>query len=250
MKKITLIAVLLLSLLLLAACAAAATSGSETASQSGAQSDAQSGNGQDFANQPLSQPLQLAIGTLKLEDTALKLDASQAAALLPLWQAYESLSASSTAAQVEVDAVLEQVQEAMTTEQLKAIEDMQLTGASMGEVFQSLGLETGFNGQGQFSGTPDPERRATIEASGGFQGGRGGDFPAGGPPGDGAVGVGPGGGGGFGPGGGFAAGGTPDPELLATRQARVGGFAGGGRLNPALFQALIDLLQTRSEQKP
>ena len=247
MKKITLIAVLLLSLLLLAACAAAATSGSETASQSGAQSDAQSGNGQDFANQPLSQPLQLAIGTLKLEDTALKLDASQAAALLPLWQAYESLSASSTAAQVEVDAVLEQVQEAMTTEQLKAIEDMQLTGASMGEVFQSLGLETGFNGQGQFSGTPDPERLATLQASGdGFRGGRGGDFA----PGDGAVVVGPGGGGGFGPGGGFAAGGTPDPELLATRQARVGGFAGGGRLNPALFQALIDLLQTRSEQKP
>ena len=222
---------LLLSLLslLLSACAG-------TSSGSASNADPSQPDSQTAASQVLSQPLQLAIGTLKLEDTSLSIDANQAAALLPLWQAYNSLSTSSTAAQVEVDAVLGQIEESMTAEQLKVIDDMQLTGASIGEVFQSLGLDTGFGRQGGFSGTPDPERLATLQASGGgLRSGRGGDF---------APGTGPEGG----RGGGFAPGGTPDPALLATRQAMAGGFAGGGRVNPALFQALIDLLQSKAAQ--
>jgi hypothetical protein len=232
---------LALLILVLSACAGAA---SGTASSAGSnQSDAQAATGQDFANQPLSQPLLLAIGTLKLEDTAYAVQVNQAAALLPLWQAYNALSSSSTTAQVEVDAVLDQIEESLTADQLKAINEMKLTSTSMGEVFQSLGIESNFGRQDGFSGTPDPERRATQQASGsGFQGGRGGEFAQGtGPEG----GVGPGGG--FG-GGGFALSGTPDPELLATRQAMAGGFAGSGQVNPALFQALIDLLESKNAQ--
>ena len=239
MKK-TFLTGLTLLILLLSACAGTAANPASNASSD--QSGTPVPSGQDFSSQPLSHPLQLAVGTLKLEDTSLAVDVDQAGALLPLWQAYNSLSSSSTAAQVEVDAVLSQIEESMTADQLNAIDDMQLTGASMSEVFQSLGIENVFGRQGGFSGTPDPERLATLQAGGGFQGRGGGNFaPGTGPEG----GAGPGGG--FG-GGGFGPGGTPDPELLATRQARVGGFTGGGRINPALFQALIDLLQSKIAQ--
>lgn len=153
---------------------------------------------------------QLALGTVQLDDTPYAVTVEQAATLLPLWQALQALVASGTAAQVELDAVVNQLQAAMTAEQLGAIAAMALTADSVTDLFTGgLGLGAG-NGEG----------------GGFFFGGSGGG--QGGPPGDFAIVVGPGGGGpgggaggGLGPGGGAggALGGEIDPATLATRQA-------------------------------
>jgi hypothetical protein len=70
---------------------------------------------------------QLAVGTLKLEGTEQGVTAQQAQELLVLWQVYEEISQSSTTAQEEIDGLIEQIQENMTSEQVQAISDMQLT---------------------------------------------------------------------------------------------------------------------------
>ena len=83
-----------------------------------------------------------------------------------LWQAYRSLSSSQTAAEAEVDALLKQIQSAMTTEQVTAIQDMNLTSTEMMTLMQSMG-----GGMGP-QGTPDPQRTPGADfPSGGFQGG-------------------------------------------------------------------------------
>jgi hypothetical protein len=220
---------LLSALLVLTACASGA------ASQSSSAGDALPAQAQE-----LSTPLQLAAGTLMLETTSQAVQSQQAAELLPLWQAYRTLSSSSTAAQVEVDAVLDQIEDAMTPEQLQAIAEMDLSSLNMSELFQELGIEGGSGRELALQGTPDPDMLATVEAGGGFQGGRGGEFPAG----EGIPGSVMGPGGGLGQGGGIL--GTPNPKLMATRQALAGGFTGGGRVNTALFQALIDLLESKA----
>ena len=67
---------------------------------------------------------QLALGTMLLDGTAIAVTPDQARALLPLWQA---LRGGSLQGQVEVNAVLGQVERTMTAEQLSAIAAMQLT---------------------------------------------------------------------------------------------------------------------------
>ena len=71
--------------------------------------------------------LQLALGTFRLEETDYAVDAEQAAALLPLWKAARSLGQSETAASQEVEAVIKQIEGAMTNEQLTAIGAMNLS---------------------------------------------------------------------------------------------------------------------------
>jgi hypothetical protein len=70
---------------------------------------------------------QLAVGTLKLAGTDQDVTAKQAEQLLILWQTYKQLGESDTAAQAEVDGLVAQIQETMTTEQMQAITDMQVT---------------------------------------------------------------------------------------------------------------------------
>jgi hypothetical protein len=69
----------------------------------------------------------LALGTFKLEDTDQAVTATQAKKLLPLWKAVKSIGASDTAAQAEIDALYRQIKEAMTSDQWKAIQAMNLT---------------------------------------------------------------------------------------------------------------------------
>jgi len=71
--------------------------------------------------------LQLAVGILKLESTEKEVTAEQAPELLMIWQVYADLSQSDTAAQEEIDALAEQVQETLTADQIQAIRDMQIT---------------------------------------------------------------------------------------------------------------------------
>lgn len=71
---------------------------------------------------------QLALGTLKLEDTDHAVDAGQAASLLPLWQL---LQGSAFTSDSERNAVFKQIEKTMTNAQLATIRSMQLTQADL-----------------------------------------------------------------------------------------------------------------------
>jgi hypothetical protein len=89
-------------------------------------------------SQVLDRSGKLALGTLRLEETADAVTAEQATAMLPLWQAIRSGSLQSEA---ETGAVLKQIEGAMTSAQLAAIQAMQLTG----EDLTSWAQDQGFN---------------------------------------------------------------------------------------------------------
>ncbi len=111
---------------------------------------------------------QLALGTLKLEDSPQAVDEGQAADLLPLWRAYQSLSDSNITADVEMEALLNQIQGKMTTAQLQAIaalalttedvtammEDGTLSGAMRGGKDGGNGGSSGMGGPGGGMGRP------------------------------------------------------------------------------------------------
>jgi hypothetical protein len=229
MKKIAyflLIPIFLLSVLI-SGCSSAAAIESNTENTSGL--DAASG---EMAGE-MSDVTRLAIGTLQLEETDLAVNAEQAAELLTVWQAYVSLSESSTTASIEIQAIENQIQNSMTSDQIQAIEEMDLSNANMVEIMQSLGLEQNFQPQG----TPDPTRTAIRLESG-----------------EGGFGPGGGGEGGFAPGSGGGPGlgqapseVTPDPSMQATRQAMAGGFQGRNGANSMVFRAVITLLQSKLE---
>jgi hypothetical protein len=90
----------------------------------------------------LSVENQLVAGSVLLEDTELAIDKDQADSLLPLWQAFRSLSNSDTAAQAEIDALVTQIEEAMSAEQIQAIERMQLTSDDLASVLQQHAAES------------------------------------------------------------------------------------------------------------
>lgn len=74
---------------------------------------------------------ELALGTLKLEGAGLTITADQASAMLPLWQVYQSLAASDTAAQAEIEALVTQIQGTLSADQWQAVQDMHLTRADL-----------------------------------------------------------------------------------------------------------------------
>jgi len=82
---------------------------------------------------------QLVLGTLQLEDTDQAVTGEQAKELLPMWQVYQSLIDSGTAAQAEIDGLIEQIQETMTAGQLDAISAMNLTQQDMFTATQEQG---------------------------------------------------------------------------------------------------------------
>lgn len=175
----------------------------------------------------LSVQTQLTLGTLKLEETDLAIDAEQAAELLTLWQAIRSLSLSDITAEGEIEAIINQILETMSSEQLGAIAAMELTQKGVLELTQELGLARG----GDFTAEGDPRSSALdgmVPGSGG----------------------GPGGGMGGGPGGGGIGelGGDLDPEQIATLQAeRAEKQSLGDRSTMFLINPLILMLEERSQ---
>jgi hypothetical protein len=112
---------------------------------------------------------QLVLGTLKLEEGDLAVTGTQAADLLPLWQASRNLARSGIGATEEVNAVLDQIQGVMTQEQLQAIAGMALTRADNQAMSQAMGLSTGTgDGSGEGGGGQgknlSAEERATRQA--------------------------------------------------------------------------------------
>lgn len=161
---------------------------------------------------------QLALGTMQLEESELAVDPAQAATLLPLWQVLSTLGRSDTAATAEINGVVNQIQENMTSAQITAIAAMNLTAATVTEL-QDSGVLTAGRGQGSGAGSAGG---AGIPGSG-----RGGSM-----------------GGGMGMGGGIP-GMEADPNAQATRQAQ----AASSGANPAeqmLTNAVLRLLQTKT----
>jgi hypothetical protein len=181
---------------------------------------------------PLPVAESLLIGTLKLQGTSNAVNATQAAALVPLWQAYAQLTSSNTAAQAEINAVVTQIQQTLTPAQVQAITAMKLTRRDIYTEMSSLGLtNTGASGTPGFSFTPRPGGGTGGGARGGAGGGGGGGFFAGG-------------GGGFAGGGGGvpgAGGTTTRPTPNATQVAQRAQFA--NRIPTPLMDALVSYLQ-------
>jgi protein-disulfide isomerase len=85
----------------------------------------------------------LVVGTLKLEGTEQAVTSEQAKGLLVMWQVYQELLSSDTAAQAEIDCLIEQIQETMTAEQMKAVSAMNLTQQDVFALIQEQGVEMG-----------------------------------------------------------------------------------------------------------
>jgi hypothetical protein len=237
MKSKIVIPIVLTIMLLLTACGSTTSNNNNFSGQ---------GNRQDNGTataQTLPLPEKLAIGTLKLEGTANAVNAKEASDLLPLWQVYSSLITSDTAAQEEKDALAQQIQETMSSDQVKAIDSLNLTQRDIFTSMQELGITTG-SAQVNANGTPQPGGGNFPGGGQFFGGGGGGNFPGGG-------GNFTGGGGGnrnAGGGGGGGNGAQLNPSQIATAQARRGANGGGfnnNRLLTPLVEAVIKLLESK-----
>jgi hypothetical protein len=221
--------------LMLAACgsstSAATTTGTDTA--------AASASGAAPAQGELSTIAQDIVGILRLEGTDLAVDSTQAATLLPLWQAYRSLLESGTAAPAELEAVQTQIGEALIAKQQDAIAAMNLTLQDMSAMAEQLGVS---QTAASTSSTDSSSSRPNI-VGGDTEGAPGGGAP---PSGGGSMPVPPSGG---------AADmsavdtGALDPSLMVSgtpqvKQAATG--SQGDRFSRALLDPLIELLKQRA----
>jgi hypothetical protein len=173
------------------------------------------------ASNGLSGTTKLALGTLKLEGTSQAVTAAQANELITLWEGYESLSNSDTTSQVELDALVKQIQGIMTTDQIKAIEAMGLTDQSVNEVMQSLGSSANVSAPASTPNASALSQAAPAGGAGGMPSDRGGI-----PMGD-------------------ITGGMTAQSTPATTQASSN--AGSMQVNTLLIQAVIKMLETRSQ---
>ncbi len=173
----------------------------------------------DYEN-ALSVQLQLSVGTFNLEGTDLEVGTEQAAELIPLWQVLNSLTESGSAAPEEIDALILQIEETMTSEQIESIAAMQLTRENMGEIMQEYALTMG-NGEAPPEGMVPGQGRGGSGVPG-LSGGGGGRNTTG-----------------------------MSPEQIATAQAEresKGGEAGNmmnSRISSVIVDALVELLQSK-----
>jgi hypothetical protein len=116
---------------------------------------------------------QLAVGILKLAGTDQTVTAEQAKDLIVYWKTYRQLSQSDTAAQAEYDGLITQIEETLTTDQIQAITDMNITQQDVFASLQGVTVTTSSSGSSTVSGP-----------SGGASGG---GMPAGAPPDDGGA---------------------------------------------------------------
>jgi len=248
-KSIVIFLVALIGLLVLVACSGSDEATGDNGGQSVNNNQEQTSTGNDSQstapervrlsadyNNALSPQGQLALGTLHLEEGNLAIDETAAAELLPLWQALQSLSNSQTTAAVEIDAVVNQIQDSMTAEQIAAIAGMKLTEESLTTLIEEGDFAFG---RGALGGAG-----RDVPGEDGFPGG---GFPGGGLPG-GEPGGRPGGGFGGGPGGGGF--GDLNEDDIATRRAEFaeGGF--GDIQERVLVGAVVRILQVKSGEAP
>jgi len=177
------------------------------------------------ASSGLSTASRVALGTLKLEGTSQAVTASQAVQLLTLWQGYQSLSTSDTTSQVERDALVKQIEGTMTSDQTNAIDAMDLTDQSVSETLSTL---SGNASSGTPLSTPSASSTSGLSNPGAPSGG-----PGGMPPGGDSSGLSD-----------ILSGASEQTTLSATQSPATSVSV---QVNPILLQALILLLQTRSQ---
>ncbi len=217
MKKILIMCAVLMLLLPLTACGGQRDTGEVQNDE--ALPFRMGGEGGDLDIPPISS---LLVGTLLLEDTDLAVSYDMASELLPLWQAARTIFTSDTSASEERDAILDQIGETMTAEQLAAIQAMELTTEDMRGMLREL---LGDVQTGSLPGDGDPASP---------RGGRGqGQGLPGFVPGEGL--------------GGPGLGQAMDPEAQATAQA-ARSSRGEMLANPMLFEIIIELLQSRADE--
>jgi hypothetical protein len=172
----------------------------------------------------------ISLGVLKLEETDSAITAEQAQELIPMFYVLQDLNESDTAAQEEIDGLVNQIQETMTREQVQAINSMSL---SMRDVMAYV--QGGGNGAG-----------ASVPPSTGLGGdfappSGGGNFPGGGGgnnfPGGNNANPGGGTGGAIPPSGGT----MPEDGATGNRPSMT------SNTPSALFDAIIELLQKKSQ---
>jgi len=231
MKKITLTLILIVLVLALAACGG--TASEPEAANPSTNGDSAASNGNDNGNNSdgeydLPVGTMLTLGTVMLEETGYAVDAEQASALLPLWKALRSFGESETTAQAEIDAVISQIGDTMTAEQISMIEGMGLTMEDTGVVAEILGVEMG--GFGSRFGEMTPEMQETMQAmreSGELQ----------------SSGGGPGSGQGL---GGGLGGAEMDPDARATAMAERSGARGArSGISSFLLDGIIEFLEAK-----
>lgn len=190
----------LIAILTMTACSAAGTSSqSATQTQTAASST------------ELPMLSKLVVGTFKLiESTSAPITQDQAQQLVILWKAYKELQGRDTKAQQEVTDLLSQINSTYTTQQISAIDAMNLSARDVMTLAQQLGVNSA---QGSTTSNNSSSRSSSSSSSSRSSGGPSG-FPGGGLPPD-------LGGGGFGAGSsssGTSA--TPSASMRATLQAR------------------------------
>ena len=146
-----------------------------------------------YAEDALPVTQQLALGSLLLEETDLAVNPEQALDLVPYWKLYKSLLENDTTAPEELDALVNEIQEIMTADQVNYIAGLQLTQEDMTTLAEELGIVDQMRPEGMEEGA--------AEGQGGLGGGLGGGGGTSeeGIPGEGET--------------------TMDPELMATKQA-------------------------------
>jgi len=150
-----------------------------------------------------------------------------------MWEVYQNLMSSDTAAQAEIDGLVDQIQETMTSDQMSAIKAMNLTQQDVFATMQEQG--------GDFVQARQSSSSSSSTQSGGGMPGSGG-MPGGGAPPDG--------------GGGMAGGAPPDGGMggmggagssTSTDQSQSAGTGPGAGsaagVPTALVEALIQYLQ-------
>ena len=125
----------------------------------------------------------LLLGTLKLSGSQ-AITKDQAARLLPLWESIRDLNQAmapggDTDTQVQIDDMAQQISSAMTPDQLKAIDGMNITGDTMVSMMRELGFVVG-DRQGRLPAGEGGQAPQGAAPGGGQGRGQGGQPPAGG----------------------------------------------------------------------
>ena len=108
----------------------------------------------------------LAPGIFMLEGTDQAVTAQQAKQLLPLWQQVQTLDANNTAASSDIQSVYQQIEGVLTTAQIQAIQNLNLSQSSLQSLMTQLGIQFTPSAFGGSRPTISPNERATLTAQG------------------------------------------------------------------------------------
>jgi hypothetical protein len=225
MKKKLVLILSLIAILAVSACSAVGTTNGNATQTTTAGSD------------QLPTLSKLVVGTYKLIDSSTPVTQDQAKELVILWKAYKELQTRDTKAQQEVTDLLTQINSSLSTDQIAAIDAMNLSTRDVMSLVQELGVSASTT-TSRTGSSSSSSSSSSSRSSGGAAGG----FPGGGMPPDMAISGGPGLDGGFGAGGSTAA--TPSASMRATMQARR---ADSGAQTATMALLLIDPLITKLE---